>query len=200
MGEPPSAAGLVAPSGGVLLVAPRSLRSCRRSRLGLGRNSCRSQLGRDSPRKETVEPAARHGVRTRKRQVDGRHDCQDNAPACVPSTVWARRRGETAKLGSAPCLPSITSKLLSRHPHRVSRSKPQRARPPANATHSSTKARASHPIPIHRTLSLPESRLAPSNRAFSPPTTTLSSASEKPKSADCRKSLRASGRSGSTSS
>src|SRR5271165_3520824 len=139
MGEPPSAAGLVAPSGGVLLVAPR------------------------------------HGVRTRKRQVDGRHDCQDNAPACVPSTVWARRRGETAKLGSAPCLPSITSKLLSRHPHRVSRSKPQRARPPANATHSSTKARASHPgaIPIHRTLSLPESRLAPSNRAFSPPTTGL---------------------------
>ena len=52
---------------------------------------------------------------------------------------------ETAKLGSAPCLPSITSKLLSRHPHRVSPSKPQRARPPANATHSSTKARASHP-------------------------------------------------------
>ena len=90
--------------------AALAARSCRRSRLGRGRNSCRSLPGRDSPRKETVEPAARHGVRTRKRQVDGRHDCQDNAPACVPSTVWARRRGETAKLGSAPCLPSKTSK------------------------------------------------------------------------------------------
>ena len=41
--------------------------------------------------------------------------------AC-PARCGARRRGETAKLGSAPCLPSITSTLLSRRPPRVSQS------------------------------------------------------------------------------
>jgi hypothetical protein len=87
-------------------VAALAARSRRRSRLGRDRNSCRSQLGRDNPHKETVEPAARHGVRTRKRQVDERHDCQDNAPACVPSTVWgtASRRNSQVGLGAVLAL------------------------------------------------------------------------------------------------
>src|SRR5208283_4724112 len=87
-------------------VAALAARSRRRSRLGRGRNSCRSQLGRDNPHKETVEPAARHGVRTRKRQVDERHDCQDNVPACVPSTVWgtASRRNSQVGVGAVLAL------------------------------------------------------------------------------------------------
>ena len=91
---------------GAQIGARSAARSRRRSRLGRGRNSCRSQPGRDNPRKETVEPAARHGVRTRKRQVDERHDCQDNAPACVPSTVWgtASRRNSQVGLGAVLAL------------------------------------------------------------------------------------------------
>src|SRR5208283_4963669 len=86
--------------------AALAARSRPRSRLGRGRNNCRSQPGRDNPRKETVEPAARHGVRTRKREVDERHDCQDNAPACVPSTVWgtASRRNSQVGLGAVLAL------------------------------------------------------------------------------------------------
>ena len=86
--------------------AALAVRSCPRSRLGRGRNSCRSLPGRDSPRKETVEPTARHGVRTHKRQVDGRHDSQDNDPACVPSTVWgtASRRNSQVGLGAVLAL------------------------------------------------------------------------------------------------
>jgi hypothetical protein len=75
-------------------VPPRSacadalaVRSRRRNRFGRGRNNRRSKPGRDSPRKETASPTARHDVRTHYRHVDERHDCQDNVPACVPSTV-----------------------------------------------------------------------------------------------------------------
>src|SRR5208283_4661017 len=71
--------------------------------------------------------------------------------AC-PARCGARRRGETAKLGSASCLPSITSKLLSRHPPRVSPSQTQRARPPANGTHSSTKSSRKPPLRQSRSV------------------------------------------------
>src|SRR5271165_3133608 len=113
---------------------------------GVARNSCRSLPGRDSPRKETVEPAARHGVRTRKRQVDGRHDCQDNAPACVPSTVWGTASRRNSQVGLGAVLALETEQALSRHPPRVSPSQPQRARPPANGTHSSTKSSRKPPL------------------------------------------------------
>src|SRR5271166_1536454 len=103
MGEPPSAAGLVAPSGGVLLVAPRSLRAVAGAvDLASVATAADHSLGATVRAKETVEPAARHGVRTRKRQVDGRHDCQDNALHACPARCghgveakqpsWARRR------------------------------------------------------------------------------------------------------------
>ena len=113
--------------------AALAARSCRRSRLGRGRNSCRSRPGRDSPRKETVEPAARHGVRTRKRQVDERHDCQDNAPACVPSTVWgtASRRNSQVGLGAVLALNSAHANPphAPRQPKPTPQSHPPRQRP-----------------------------------------------------------------------
>src|SRR5271157_2119333 len=64
--------------------------------------------------------------------------------AC-PARCGARRRGETAKLGSAPCLPSMAP-TLTRRTRRVSPSQPQRARPPANGTHSSTKGSRNPPL------------------------------------------------------
>lgn len=86
--------------------AALAARSRRRNKLGRGRNSCRSRLRRDNPRKEIVEPALRHRARTRKRQVDERHDCQDNHPAYVPSTVWgtASRRNSHVGLGAVLAL------------------------------------------------------------------------------------------------
>src|SRR5664279_3777562 len=56
-----------------------------------------------------------------------------------PARCGARRRGETAKLGSAPCLPSITSKLLSRHQPRVSPGQPG-----LTESNHQRKARSSH--------------------------------------------------------
>src|SRR5271165_1363276 len=146
MGEPPSAAGLVAPSGGVLLAAPRSLRAVAGAvdlaAVATAADHClgatvRAKKQSSRRRVTAFGPANAKWTDATIARIMPLHAC--------PARCGARRRGETAKLGSAPCLPSITSKLLSRHPHRVSRSKPQRARPPANATHSSTKARASHP-------------------------------------------------------
>src|SRR5271166_2005900 len=83
--------------------------------------------------------------------------------AC-PARCGARRRGETAKLGSASCLPSIASKLLSRHPPRVSPSQPQRARPPANGTHSSTKSSRKPPLRQSRSVGRYPSLKASSHR------------------------------------
>ena len=146
MGEPPSAAGLVAPSGGVLLAAPRSLRAVAGAvdlaAVATAADHCLDATVRakkqSSRRRVTVfRPANAKWTNATIARIMPLHAC--------PARCGARRRGETAKLGSAPCLPSIMSKLLSRHPPRVSPSKPQRAKPPANATHSSTKARASHP-------------------------------------------------------
>src|SRR5271157_1799945 len=144
--------------------AALAARSCRRSRLGRGRNSCRSLSGRDSPRKETVEPAARHGVRTRKRQVDGRHDCQDNAPACVPSTVWGTASRQNSQVGLGAVLALENEQALSRHPPRVSPSQPQRARPPANGTHSSTKSSRKPPLRQPRSVGRCPSLKASSRR------------------------------------
>ena len=41
-------------------------------------------------------------ARSRRHHVDERHDCQDNVPACVPSTVWgtASRRNSQVGLGA----------------------------------------------------------------------------------------------------
>jgi len=146
MGEPPSAAGLVAPSGGVLLAAPRSLRAvagavdlaavATAADHGLGA-TVRAKKQSSRLRVTVFGPANAKWTNATIARIMPLHAC--------PARCGARRRGETAKLGSAPCLPSIIGKLLSRHPPRVSPSQSQRARPPANDTHSSTKARASHP-------------------------------------------------------
>ena len=63
-------------------------RSLRRSRPDRGRNSCKSEPGRDTPHTETAWLVALRLVRIRRRHVDERRDSQDNDPACVPSTVW----------------------------------------------------------------------------------------------------------------
>ena len=174
MGEPPSAAGLQAPSGGVLLVAPRSLRAV------AGAVDLAS-----------VATAADHSlgatVRAKKQSSRRRVTVFGTANAKWTDATIARimplhacparcGHGVEAKQPSwalLPCLPSITSKLLSRHPHRVSRASPKGpGRRLTLRTHRQKLAQATlASIPIHRTLSLPESRLAPSNRAFSPPTT-----------------------------
>jgi hypothetical protein len=63
-------------------------RSLRRSKPDRGRNSCKSEPGRGTPRTETAWLAALRLVRIRRRHVDELRDSQDNDPACVPSTVW----------------------------------------------------------------------------------------------------------------
>jgi len=137
--------------------AALAARSLRRNRLGRGRNSCRSKTGCDNPRKETAEPARRHVVRTRRRQMDERHDCQDNDPACVPSTVWgtASRRNSQVGLGAVLALDNeqaLTPPSVRRQPGPA-----PRAGPPANSVHSSTKSTRERPSPMRRTPSQPVS-------------------------------------------
>ena len=121
-------------------------RSRPRNRFGRDHSNRRSKPGRDNPRKETASPTAHHGVRTRKRQVDGRHDCQDNAPACVPSTVWGTASRRNSQVGLGAVLALENEQALSRHPPRVSPGRPQRARSPANGTHSSTNSSRKPPL------------------------------------------------------
>ena len=147
MGEPPSAAGLVAPPGGVLLAAPRALRAV------AGAVDLAAVATAADHRLDTTIRAKKHSSRRRVTVFGPANAKWTNAAiarimplhAC-PARCGARRRGETAKLGSAPCLPSITSKLLSRHPPGVSQSQPRSARSPANATHSSPKNSPKPPL------------------------------------------------------
>src|SRR5208282_5759676 len=88
MSKPPQTTGLVTPSRQVLFASPRSPRAVARAIDLAAITATADQSLGDNPRKETASPTARHDVRTRYRHVDERHDCQDNAPACVPSTVW----------------------------------------------------------------------------------------------------------------
>jgi CDP-diacylglycerol pyrophosphatase len=144
MGEPPSAAGLVAPSSGVLLAAPSSLCAVAGTvDLAAVATATDHSLGatirakkQSSRRRVTVfRPANAKWTNATIARIMPLHAC--------PARCRARRRGETAKLGSAPCLPSITSKLLSRHPPRVSPSKPQRpSRRPTVSTHRQKLAQA----------------------------------------------------------
>jgi len=176
MGEPPSAAGLVAPSGGVLLAAPRSLRAVAGAvdlaAVATAADHCLGATVRakkqSSRRRVTVfGPANAKWTDATIARIMPLHAC--------PARCGARRRGETAKLGSAPCLPSKTSK-----PYPAIRPASAQASPKgpgrqlryalidkelAQATLAST--------PIRRTLSQPESELAPSKRGFSPPPTHL---------------------------
>ena len=107
MGEPPSAAGLVAPSGGVLLAAP--VATATDHSLGA---TIRAKKQSSRRRVTVFRPATAKWTNATIARIMPLHAC--------PARCGARRRGETAKLGSAPCLPSITSKLLPRHPPRVS--------------------------------------------------------------------------------
>ncbi len=144
MGEPPSAAGLVAPSSSVLLAAPSSLRAVAGTvDLAAVATATDHSLGatirakkQSSRRRVTVfRPANAKWTNATIARIMPLHAC--------PARCRARRRGETAKLGSAPCLPSITSKLLSRHPPLVSPSKPQRpSRRPTVSTHRQKLAQA----------------------------------------------------------
>ena len=117
MGEPPWAAGLVAPSGGILLASPRSLRAVSGAvDLAAVATAADHSLGttirtKKQPSRRSVTvfgPADAKWTNATIARIMALHAC--------PARCGARRRGETAKLGSAPCLPSITSKLLSRHP------------------------------------------------------------------------------------
>src|SRR5208337_426991 len=146
MGEPPSAAGLVAPSSGVLLAAPRSLRAVAGAvdlaTVATAADHCLGATVRakkqSSRRRVTVfGPANAKWTNATIARIMPLHAC--------PARCGARRRGETAKLGSAPCLPSMAP-TLTRRTRRVSPSQPQRARPPANGTHSSTKGSRNPPL------------------------------------------------------
>jgi hypothetical protein len=53
---------------------------------------------------ETASPAARHDVCTRYSHVDERPDCQDNVPACVPSTVWGTASRRNSQVGLSAVL------------------------------------------------------------------------------------------------
>lgn len=107
-------------------------RSRPRNRFGRDHSSRRSKPERDNPRKETAS-LARRNVRARYRPVDERHDCQDNVPACVPSTVWgtASRRNRQVALGAVLALKSAHANKP--HPPRQPKLalQSQRARPRA---------------------------------------------------------------------
>src|SRR5271157_1030599 len=176
MGEPPSAAGLVAPSGGVLLAAPRSLRAVAGAvdlaAVATAADHClgatvRAKKQSSRRRVTAFGPANAKWTDATIARIMPLHAC--------PARCGARRRGETAKLGSAPCSPSKTSK-----PYPAIRPASAQASPKGQTASSryalidkqlSQATLAS--IPIRRTLSQPESELAPSKRGFSPPLTTV---------------------------
>jgi len=143
------------------------------NRFGRDHSNRRSKLGRDSPRKETAHPATRHDVRTRHRHVDERRDCQDNVPACVPSTVWGTASRRNSQVGLGAVL-ALESKHAS--PPRAPRQlKPAprswtMARCALSSTQSSPSPSLGHTrcrVPIHDDVT----RHAPLTRTFSPPST-----------------------------
>ena len=118
---------------GSACVAALAERNRPRNRFGRDHSNRRSKPERGNPRKETASPTARHDVRIRYRPVDERHDCQDNVPACVPSTVWgtASRRNRQVALGAVLALKSAHANKPNppRQPKPALQS--QRARPRA---------------------------------------------------------------------
>ncbi len=153
MGEPPPAAALVAPSGGALRAAPGSLRAVAGAiDLAAVATTADQCLGATTRAKKQssrrgvtmVGPAEAGWTNATIARIITLHAC--------PARCGARRRGETAKLGSAPCSPSTMSKLLSRHPPRVSPGHPYRARSPANSTHSSTQSSRKQPLRQSRSV------------------------------------------------
>src|SRR5271166_5266670 len=174
MGEPPSAAGLVAPSGGVLLAAPRSLRAVAGAvdlaAVATAADHClgatvRAKKQSSRRRVMVFGPANAKWTDATIARIMPLHAC--------PARCGARRRGETAKLGSAPCLPSKTSKPYPAIRPASAQASPKGPRRQLTVRTHRQRARASHPAstPIRRTLSQPESELAPSKRGFSPPPT-----------------------------
>jgi hypothetical protein len=146
MGEPPSAAGLVAPSGGVLLAAPRSPRAVARAiDLAAITATADQSLGatiraKKQPRRRRVtvfRPANAKWTNVTIARIMPLHAC--------PARCGARRRGETAKLGSAPCLPSKPSKPYPDIRPASAQASPKGPRRQLTVrTHRQT-ARASHP-------------------------------------------------------
>src|SRR5450631_2026083 len=108
MGEPAPAAALVTPSGRTLRVAPGVPRAVA-STIDLAAVAAAADHGLGSATRAQEQPRWQGVVILR--PADARWTNATIAGiialhAC-PARCGARRRGETAKLGSAPCLPSI---------------------------------------------------------------------------------------------
>jgi hypothetical protein len=149
MSKPPQTTGLVTPSRQVLLASPRSPRAVADAvDLAAVATAADHSLGatirtkkQSSRRRVTVfGPANAKWTNATIARIMSPHAC--------PARCGARRRGETAKLGSAPCSPS-TAPTLTRRTRRVSpRPEPQRANSMADGPHSSKRS-SSNPLLGH---------------------------------------------------
>ena len=97
-------------------VAEPAERTPQRSRSGRGRSNCKRSPGGGNLRTEKDGPIAGRPALCRRASVDERHRWQDSRPACVPGTMWGRRRCRTCKLRAAPCLPAKFGRPPLRRP------------------------------------------------------------------------------------
>src|SRR5208283_1117186 len=149
MSKPPQTTGLVTPSRQVLLASPRSPRAVARAvDLAAITATADQSLGatvraKKQPRRRRVTvfgPANAKWTDATIARIMPLH------AACVPSTVWGTASRRNSQVGLGAVLALENEQALSRHPPRVSPSQPQRARPPANGTHSSTKSPRKPPL------------------------------------------------------
>ncbi len=122
----------------------------------------------DSPRKGTAALISRRYGRYRDPHMDDRRDCRDTAPACVPSTCWARRRCGTAKfeIGAVPA--PRKQQATTRHPGRQS----ARRRPAEQQHQLKIGSPFEAPLPARANVGKrPGRHPAPDRRGFRPPST-----------------------------
>ena len=146
MSKPPQTTGLVTPSRQVLLASPRSLRAVARAiDLAAITATADQSLGatvraKKQPRRRRVTvfgPANAKWTNVTIARIMPLHAC--------PARCGARRRGETAKLGSAPCLPSKTSKPYPAIRPASAQASPKGPRRQLTVRTHRQRARASHP-------------------------------------------------------